>query len=146
MPYNNLYLKELNKLKPKRTSNVELKNSKIVHLNAIEDANDTLERGYDNLRTYKAETSNITKDIAKFASLFEELKAYDTTIEAGIDEIGEMYGLAERRMNELESGADALGLSVNDIDVYKRLSSLRNELEEFSSQLEDYLGDISEYL
>ena len=146
MLYNELYLKNLKKLKPKRTSNVELKNSKIVHLNAIENANDALERGYENIREYKNEVKNVESDIKAFSALLEELKGYDFIINAGIDEIGEMYGLSERRMDELESGADELGLSVNDISVYKELMTLRNDLEEFSSELETYYEDIQEYL
>ena len=146
MLYNELYLKNLKKLKPKRTSNVELKNSKIVHLNAIENANDALERGYENIREYKNEVKNVESDIKAFLALLEELKGYDFIINAGIDEIGEMYGLSERRMDELESGADELGLSVNDIPVYKELMTLRDELETFSSELETYYENIQEYL
>tara|TARA_R110000796_G_scaffold151602_1_gene268057 strand:- start:215 stop:655 length:441 start_codon:yes stop_codon:yes gene_type:complete len=146
MLHNELYLKNLKKLYPKRTSNVELKNSKIVHLNAIENANDALERGYENIREYKNEVKNVESDIKAFSALLEELKGYDFIINAGIDEIGEMYGLSERRMDELESGADELGLSVNDISVYKELMTLRNDLEEFSSELETYYEDIQEYL
>ena len=146
MPQNKTYLSALDKSKLDKLKRVKLAETKKIQLNAIENANDALERGYENIREYKNEVKNVESDIKAFSSLLEELKGYDFIINSGIDEIGEMYGLAERRMNELKSGADELGLSVNDIPVYKELMTLRNDLEEFSSELETYYEDIQEYL
>lgn len=146
MLQNNTYLSALDKSKLDKLKEVELAKAKKIQLNAIEDANSTLERAYDNLRTYQAETKNLNKDIEKFESIFAEMQDYSLTINQGIDEISDMIALAENSIDEITKGADELGLNPSDITQYKQLNSLIDELEAFSSKLEDYYDKINRIL
>jgi len=135
MPYNNLYLKELNKLKPKKLSNVELAKAKKIELALTDLAKKYIQLADKEIEILKGNRSNF-EEVVKvykiaFASIGELIRAASNDIDVSNSLVDEMI---ETNL-EIGISADALGLDASKIP-------LSNELEEKSTELTNLIADL----
>ena len=134
MPYNNLYLKELNKLKPKKASKVELKNSKL-ELGLIDDIMKDIEFGLvtgkemktfvDNLDANNQELNEITE---KYNQLIKEFNKNAEESSFLRKDLQSAYERGTTKYEKIVKGASDLG-----IDVPTKIEQDYKKLEEVYS-------------
>ena len=146
MPHNKTYLSNLDNQKLNKIKEVKLAKLKKVEFNSINDANDAFEKVYDTIREYRNETKDLEKTLKNFQDILAELKDYEFIVDEGINQLDEAQKQAEKSLQELEDGASALGLAVNDIDIYMQLLKSLDDIEDFDNELTKYYQDITDII
>ena len=135
MPYNNLYLKELKKLKPKKLSNLELAEAKKIELALVDDAQKSVRIADKEIENLKAKR-NVFEDVVKeYNDAFAQISEFIKESQVDIDAANDLADLMIEQNLEFGISADAIGLDVSKIP-------LSNELEEKSTELINLIADL----
>ena len=139
-----LYFEKLNTEKLAELEKAELSKLEKVNLNAVSDATDAFDKVYDTIRKFRNETKDLDTSLRNFRTLLEELADFEYIVSRGMDELASVRSLAEKNLQNLEDGADALGLSVNDVPIYTELIKALDELEDFNDELVNNYQEITD--
>tara|TARA_R110000772_G_scaffold54586_1_gene124703 strand:- start:3070 stop:3510 length:441 start_codon:yes stop_codon:yes gene_type:complete len=135
MPYNNLYLKELKKLKPKKLSNLELAEAKKIELALVDDAQKSVRIADKEIENLKAKRDVFEDVVKEYNDAFAQISEFIKESQVDIDAANDLADLMIEQNLEFGISADAIGLDVSKIP-------LSNELEEKSTELINLIADL----
>lgn len=130
--YKNLDTDKLTKLKK-----VELAKLQEIKLSLVGDAEQLLSDARVTLRNMGDAKADGREAKEQLESAFSKAQMAFEQVDEAIDEQADDYNRIDDMIGELRKGADALGMDVEDIPIYKDLVIIQDDIGEQSDELED---------